>query len=132
MKSGRKTMAYAFFLPFIICVGICVGAGVYPFGDNCLLHIDMYHQYCPFFTQLLSKIREGGSLMYSWQVGLGSDFISVFAYYLASPLNWLVGLFPKNHVIEFMSVLMIVKMQYKAWIYMKYEISMNWIIYINR
>lgn len=109
MKSGRKTMAYAFFLPFIICVGICVGAGVYPFGDNCLLHIDMYHQYCPFFTQLLSKIREGGSLMYSWQVGLGSDFISVFAYYLASPLNWLVGLFPKNHVIEFMSVLMIVK-----------------------
>ena len=109
MKSGRKTMVYAFFLPFIICLGICVGAGVYPFGDNCLLHIDMYHQYCPFFTQLLSKIREGGSLMYSWQVGLGSDFISVFAYYLASPLNWLVGLFPKNHVIEFMSVLMIVK-----------------------
>ena len=47
--------------------------------------------------------------MYSWQIGLGSDFISVFAYYLASPFNWLVILSPKNHVIEFMSVLMIVK-----------------------
>ena len=79
-----------------------MGAGVYPFGDNCLLHIDMYHQYCPFFTQLLSKIREGGSLMYSWQVGLGSDFISVFAYYLASPSNWLVGLFRKNQELEWL------------------------------
>lgn len=109
MRSGKKTTAYSFLLPFIICIGICIVGGVYPFGDNCLLHIDMYHQYCPFFSQLLSKIRSGGSLMYSWQIGLGSDFISVFAYYLASPFNWLVILSPKNHVIEFMSVLMIVK-----------------------
>ena len=40
----------AFLMPFIICVVICIGNGVYPFGDNCILHIDMYHQYCPFFT----------------------------------------------------------------------------------
>lgn len=38
----------AFLMPFIICVVICIGNGVYPFGDNCILHIDMYHQYCPF------------------------------------------------------------------------------------
>ena len=109
MKSGKKAIAYAFLLPFVICIGICIAGGVYPFGDNCLLHIDMYHQYCPFFTQLLLKLRNGGSLMYSWQIGLGSDFISVFAYYLASPFNWLVILSPKNHVIEFMSILMLVK-----------------------
>lgn len=32
----------AFLMPFIICVVICIGNGVYPFGDNCILHIDMY------------------------------------------------------------------------------------------
>ena len=42
------------------------------------------------------KLRNGASLMYTWNIGLGSDFVSVFAYYLASPLNWLVVLFPKS------------------------------------
>ena len=33
----------------------------------------------------------------------------VFAYYLASPLNWLVVLFPKSHIIEFIELLIIFK-----------------------
>ena len=47
----------AFLMPFIICVVICIGNGVYPFGDNCILHIDMYHQYCPFFTEFLHNLE---------------------------------------------------------------------------
>ena len=99
----------AFLMPFIICVVICIGNGVYPFGDNCILHIDMYHQYCPFFTELMDKIKHGGSMFYSWNIGLGADFISLYAYYLASPLNWLLLLCPQNHVIEFMTLLVILK-----------------------
>lgn len=99
----------AFGLPFLICVIICIGNGVYPFGDNCILHIDMYHQYCPFFTEFLNKLQTGGSLQYSWNLGLGSDFVSLYAYYLASPLNFLILLCPKSHVIEFMTFLIILK-----------------------
>ena len=99
----------AFGLPFLICVIICIGNGVYPFGDNCMLHIDMYHQYCPFFTEFLNKLQTGGSLQYSWNLGLGSDFVSLYAYYLASPLNFLILLCPKSHVIEFMTLLIILK-----------------------
>lgn len=99
----------AFGLPFLICVIICIGNGVYPFGDNCILHIDMYHQYCPFFTEFLNKLQTGGSLQYSWNLGLGSDFVSLYAYYLASPLNFLILLCPKSHVIEFMTLLIILK-----------------------
>ena len=99
----------AFLLPFVICVIICIGNGVYPFGDNCILHIDMYHQYCPFFTEFLHKLRTGGSLQYSWNLGLGSDFVSLYAYYLASPLNFLIVLCPKHYVIEFMTILVLVK-----------------------
>ena len=69
----------------------------------------MYHQYCPFFTDFLHKLRTGGSLQYSWNLGLGSDFVSLYAYYLASPLNWLVVLFPKSHIIEFIELLIIFK-----------------------
>lgn len=99
----------AFGLPFLICVIICIGNGVYPFGDNCILHIDMYHQYCPFFSEFLNKLQTGGSLQYSWNLGLGSDFVSLYAYYLASPLNFLILLCPKSHVIEFMTLLIILK-----------------------
>ena len=110
MTSHRSLVyALAFLLPFVICVIICIGNGVYPFGDNCILHIDMYHQYCPFFTEFLHKLRTGESLQYSWNLGLGSDFISLYAYYLASPLNFLIVLCPKHYVIEFMTLLVLVK-----------------------
>ena len=93
----------AFMIPFVVSVCICAGAGIYPFGDNCILHVDMYHQYCPFFMELREKLTTGGSLLYSWNLGLGADFVSLFAYYLSSPMNWLLVLCPKGLVIEFMT-----------------------------
>jgi len=57
----------------------------------------------------VDKLRSGESLMYSWTIGLGADFVSLFAYYLASPLNWFILLCPKGYVIEFMSILMILR-----------------------
>lgn len=105
----KHPLLTAFLIPFFICIIICIGNGVYPFGDYCLLHMDLYHQYLPFFNELWEKLRNGASLMYTWNIGLGSDFVSVFAYYLASPLNWLVVLFPKSHIIEFIELLIIFK-----------------------
>lgn len=105
----KKTLLISFLIPLLICIVICIGNGVYPFGNNCLLHMDLYHQYCPFFTELWNKLRNGGSLMYSWNIGLGSDFVSVYAYYLASPLNWLIVLFPRAYIIEFIELLIILK-----------------------
>ena len=94
----------AFAIPFVVSVIICAAAGIYPFGENCILHVDMYHQYCPFFMEFQEKLTSGGSLLYSWNMGLGSDFIAHYAYYLASPLNWLLILCPKGLIIEFMTL----------------------------
>lgn len=108
-KKINRYALIAFAIPFFVCIFICAGNGVYPFGDNCILHVDLYHQYCPFFTELLNKLRHGGNLMYSWNVGLGSDFVALYAYYMASPLNWLIIFCPNSLVIEFMTLLIIVK-----------------------
>ena len=107
--ARRLPLFAAFLIPLLISVIICIDHEVYPFGERCLLQVDMYHQYCPFFTEFVDKLRSGESLMYSWTIGLGADFVSLFAYYLASPLNWLILLCPKGYVIEFMSILMIVR-----------------------
>ena len=108
-RKINRLLAAAFFLPLILTVIVCIDHGVYPFGDRCLLQVDMYHQYCPFFTEFMEKLKSGESLLYSWTIGLGSDFVSLFAYYLASPFNWFIVLCPKGYVIEFMSVLLILR-----------------------
>ena len=67
----KHPLLTAFLIPFFICIIICIGNGVYPFGDYCLLHMDLYHQYLPFFNELWEKLRNGASLMYTWNIGLG-------------------------------------------------------------
>ena len=109
VKKNWIWSALAFGIPFVVSVIICAAIGIYPFGDNCILHVDMYHQYCPFFMEMQDKLTEGGSFLYSWNLGLGSDFVALYAYYLASPLNWLLLLCPKSLVIEFMTVTIWVK-----------------------
>lgn len=108
MKKKIPLLA-SFLMPLVIAVAICIRHEVFPFGEQCILHIDMYHQYCPFFTELMEKIKTGSSFFYSWNVGLGADFVSLYAYYLASPLNWLIVLCPAGAVIEFMTILVILK-----------------------
>ncbi len=109
ISPGAGMHLLAFFLPVCISLAIMIHNDVFPFGENCILHIDMYHQYAPFFTELMDKLKHGESLLYSFQIGLGSDFVSLFAYYLASPLNWFLILCPKDYVIEFMTILIVIK-----------------------
>lgn len=111
MKINEKKIPLlaAFLFPLLLVLLICIARGIYPFGDQCMLHIDMYHQYCPFFTELMHKLKSGGSLFYSWNIGLGADFISLYAYYLASPMNWLLVFCPQEFVIEFMTLLVVLK-----------------------
>ncbi len=99
----------SFAIPFLVMLGIFIINGVYPFGDGSFMHSDMYHQYVPFLSEMLRKLREADGLAYSWNVGIGSNFTALYAYYMASPFNWLVTLFPDQYLIEFMSYLVVLK-----------------------
>ena len=57
IKDNRE-LYLAFFIPFLIMAAVCVAHGIYPFGNQCFLHIDMYHQYCPFTTEFFNKRSE--------------------------------------------------------------------------
>ncbi len=99
----------AFFVPMVIMVIIFAQRGIFPFGEESFLRTDMYHQYAPFFSEFRYKLTHGGSLLYSWDIGMGVNFAALYAYYLASPLNWLLVLCPKNYVIEFMTYMIVFK-----------------------
>lgn len=99
----------AFFVPMIVMVIIFAQRGIFPFGEESFLRTDMYHQYAPFFSEFRYKLTHGGSLLYSWDIGMGVNFAALYAYYLASPLNWLLIFCPKNSVIEFMTYMIVLK-----------------------
>ncbi len=99
----------AFFIPFGAMLGICIANGVYPFGKNSFMHCDMYHQYVPFLVEFWRKLHTGGSLIQDWNLGLGTEFTAVFAYYLATPTNWLVYFCPEHLIIEFMTFMILIK-----------------------
>ena len=82
--------------PHAVSGGRACAAERAPFGDQQILVVDFWHQYYPFLRLLHEKLQHGGSLLYTWDSGLGSNFVSIFAYYAASPLNLLTALVPKH------------------------------------
>lgn len=90
MKSRKKNLKYyliVFFIPVICMIVHMALKKCYPFGDNTILIGDADFQYYVFMDSLFDKIKDGGSLFYSWDFGMGYDYYSNFFYYLASPFN---------------------------------------------
>ena len=105
----RDALVVSFTVPIFVMLIVFAQRQIFPFGENCYLRTDLYHQYAPFFSEFQYKLKNGGSLLYSWDVGLGVNFSAIYAYYLASPLNWAVVLFPKKWIIEFMTGMIVLK-----------------------
>ena len=80
-----------------------------PWGDKQMLVIDLWHQYYPFLVELHEKLQSGGSLLHSWVIGMGSNFILVMSYYLLSPLNFLSVMVPESWLVEYLALITVIK-----------------------
>ena len=109
-KFKCNYLALAFLIPFVGMLFVMLISGYEPFGKYSMLYSDMYHQYYPFFVAYRKALLSGESLLYSWNVGMGMDYLGLISYYLASPLNLLSVLVPENWLLEFFSLLMPVKL----------------------
>lgn len=76
-----------------------VFVGMWPMGEESAMIVDMHHQYGPMLAHLRDMLLHGGDVLFSFEAGLGVSFLSMFGYYLASPLNLLLVLFP-NHLLD--------------------------------
>ena len=104
-------LALSFFVPLIGFLSIMLFGGYQPFGDSrSMLYSDMYHQYYPFFVSFRNMLRNGESLLYNWNIGMGLDFVGLFSYYLASPLNLVTVLLPEGWMLGYFSLLVPIKL----------------------
>ncbi|MBQ3329772.1 MAG: YfhO family protein [Ruminococcus sp.] len=107
----------AFFIPFILIFFAFKVAGVSPFGTNQILVTDLWHQYYPFLVDFQDKLQHGGSLLWTWKSGGGTNYVALMSYYLASPLNFFSVLVPADKLREFLYIITCVKIGFAGFFY---------------
>ena len=108
-NKERKTMKkwlkdnFIYYMPFliifVIMLVVFIAEKIAPFGSNSITLIDSLHQYVPFYSDYMDKLKNEGSLFYTWNIALGSNFMSLSSYYLSSPFNYILLLFNKTNIV---------------------------------
>ena len=119
-ERGEKNAVVRFFGRNVSCIVATLIAGLFmfvimnllevrPFGEKSFTMVDSIHQYVPFFSEFRDKLLKGDSLFYTWDVGLGQNFMSLMLYYMACPINLLVVFFSQEGILTYMSCAIAIK-----------------------
>ncbi len=109
VNAPASYLAYCFIIPTVIMFLMYVAMEIYPFGTTSVLVLDLHGQYVFFHEALRNAIYGEGSFFYSFYRALGGEFMGIYAYYLASPLSYLVALFPQSAIQEAILTIILLK-----------------------
>lgn len=85
----------SFIIPATVMAAYFCYRGMGPFGSSTLLTVDLGQQYVDFFAYFRHTLLSHPSgLFYTFQKALGGEMFGVWTYYLMSPFNLLLLLFP--------------------------------------
>lgn len=124
----HKYLIWAFLIPFVVMGTAFAIAGIAPFGNKQILVVDLWHQYYPFLVTLQNKLQSGGSLFWTWDVGMGTNFFALISYYLASPLNFFSVFVPQSILTEFLAFSVVLKIGIAGLcfgIFLRYTFKLN-------
>ncbi|MCA5014053.1 MULTISPECIES: YfhO family protein [unclassified Enterococcus] len=99
--SKRKKyflLSGSFLLPFFLLIILWSCLNLAPFGNNNLLVSDLGTQYMPFLSAFKQFFQGDSYSLYSFSDALGGTILPLTAYYLLSPFNFLVLLFPYDQL----------------------------------
>ena len=108
-KRPGSYLIFCFLLPFGLMTLIYALIGTWPFGKASVLVLDLNGQYVYFFEALRDFVWGDASLLYSFSRSLGGEFLGIYAYYLASPLSYIVALFPADAILEALFLMFVIK-----------------------
>lgn len=110
-KNIVKLISISFIITIVIFGIISTLAHANPFFGGVLWGGDLPDEYLSFF-QYLRRLLLGNwsSLQFSFSNGLGADMAGNIGYYLASPFNLIILLFPANQINLALYVIIIIKL----------------------
>lgn len=104
-----KACVFSAVIPIAILLLADAFFGIYPFGEHSPLALDLNAQYVYYYEYMYDVFAGKESIFYSWSRSLSGEFIGLFAYYLASPFNLIIWLFPRESVTEGILVMQLAK-----------------------
>ncbi len=93
MKEKSFKVVLSFITGAFLAAVIFALAGIYPGSERTLLIFDMREQFVSFYSSLKAVFSGESSFYYTFQGSLGTPYIGMFAYYLASPFSLITLLF---------------------------------------
>lgn len=110
-KAIADSRAYwlSFLLPVAILFLSYIIFQVWPFGERSVLSLDLNAQYVYYYDYMYDVFAGKESLLYSWSRNLSGEFMGIIGYYLASPFNLLVWIFPRTMITEGLMTMMLAK-----------------------
>lgn len=118
--KNKKYLFLSFIIPFLI-YGIIFGLHSF-FSDKMIILGDSANQYYPLFHYLIGVLEGTNSIFYSLSKGLGGSMFGTIFYYLSSPFNLLLIFVDKVHILDFITILTILKLSlcgFTMYIYMR-------------
>jgi uncharacterized membrane protein YfhO len=99
----------SFLIPFCITFAAYMYFGVWPRGEKSVLALDFNAQYVYYFAYMRDALFSGESILYSWSRNLSGEFVGIIGYYLFSPFNLIVWIFPLAYITEGLLLMMLTK-----------------------
>ncbi len=110
IKSNiRSIYLLSFLIPVIIMLMVYATSEIYPCGDKTLLFRDLRGQYVSYFSAFRNALLGDGNLLYSFTKEMGGNMFGLTAYYIMSPFNIILALFPKEMITESILVITLLK-----------------------
>lgn len=105
----ENQMWISFLLPALILLVCYFIFGVWPFGEESVLSLDLNGQYVYYYDHMYDVLAGKESIFYSWNRNLSGEWMGIMGYYLGSPFNFIVWAFPRNAILEGLLTMMCVK-----------------------
>ncbi|MGN1279297.1 MAG: YfhO family protein [Limosilactobacillus sp.] len=133
-KTHALILTGSFFIPVIIMGAYFVYRQMAPFGPSSLLTVDLGQQYVDFFAYFRNIfLHHPGALFYSFSKGLGGEMLGTNAYYLFSPLNLILLLFPGKWLTSGIMALTLLRYGLAgltfSWLLLKTRLQSGWRIW---
>lgn len=110
LSSHLVTGILSFIIPIVIMTIYFAYRHMEPFGSSSLLTVDLGQQYIDFFSYFRRTIlHDPSSILYSFSNALGGEMVGTWAYYLLSPLNWMLLFFSGTSITSGIYFLTVVK-----------------------
>lgn len=106
----NQTLLVAFLIPIVLMGSYFAFRKMAPFGSSSILTVDLGQQYVDFFAYFRNIIiHHPSSFLYSFSKGLGGEMLGTNAYYLMSPVNFLLLFFPGKLLSSGILIILLVK-----------------------